>query len=107
VLNSFPDVGFCASRFENIRREIDAFSQIQTDQETLKEISSHLHLKSDTGFSDEQKLMAYREYSKLTAVTLDFLVSKYQFKYGPYVGLINQTGQTKILKLLEHNNCPL
>jgi hypothetical protein len=107
VLDSFPDVRYCQSRFENRQREIDAFSQIQADQETFKEISSHLHLKSDMGFSDDQKLLAYREYSKLTAVTLDFLVSKSQFKYAAYVGLINQAGQVKIFRMLQHNNCPL
>ncbi len=109
VLDSFPNVRYCASRFEDQdrQREVDAFSQIQADQETFKEISAHLHLKSDTGFSDDQKLLAYREYSKLTAVTLDFLVSKYQFKYAAYVGLINQAGQVKIFRMLQHNNCPL
>jgi len=107
VLDSFPDVRYCASTFDDRRREIDAFPQIQADQETFNEISSHLHLKPDTGFSDEQKLLAYREYVKLRAVTLDLLVSKYQFKYGAYVGLINQARQTKILRMLQHNNCPL
>jgi hypothetical protein len=107
VLDGLQDVHYCQSRFEDIRREIDAFPQIQADQETFKEISAHLHLKPDMGFSDDQKLLAYREYFKLTAVTLDLLISKYQFKYGAYVGLINQAGQIKIFRMLQHNNCPL
>ena len=107
VLDGLRDVRYCASRFENIGREIDAFSQIQADQETFKEISAHLHLKPDTEITDQQKLLAYQEYVKLHALTFDLLVSKYQFKYGPYVGLVNQAGQIKILKFLDHNSCPL
>jgi hypothetical protein len=107
ILDSFPDVRYCASTFDDSRREIDAFPQIQADQETFKEISAHLYLKPDTEISDQQKLLVYREYAKLQALTFDFLVSKYQFKYGPYVGLVNQAGQIKILKTLQHNSCPL
>ena len=109
VLESLRDVRFCPSRFDDDdrQREIDAFSQIQADQETFREISAHLHLKPDTELSNQQKLLVYREYAKLHALTFEFLVSKYQFKYGPYVGLVNQAGQIKILKMLQHNNCPL
>ena len=92
---------------DDSRREIDAFPQIQADQETFKEISAHLHLKPDTEISNQQKLLVYREYAKLQSLTFDLLVSKYQFKYGPYVGLVSQTGQIKTLKVLQHNSCPL
>jgi len=107
VLDSFPDVRYCASTFDDSRREIDAFSQIQADQETFKEISAHLHLKPDTEISNQQKLLVYREYAKLQSLTFDLLVSKYQFKYGPYVGLVSQAGQIEILKMLQHDSCPL
>jgi hypothetical protein len=108
VLDGLRDVRYCASRFENIGREIDAFSQIQADQETFKEISAHLHLKPDAQLSDQQKLLVYREYEKLNTLAFDFLVSKYQFMDRQYVGLINPAGQIKILKFLPHSNsCPL
>lgn len=107
VLDGLQDVHYCQSRVEDIPREIDAFPQIQADQETFKEISAHLHLKPDTEISDQQKRLVYREYDKLHTLTFDSLVSKYQFKYGPYVGLVNQTGHIKILKMLQHNSCPL
>lgn len=111
VLDGLRDVHYCGPWIRNVqedRREIDAFSQIQADQETFKEISAHLHLKPDTEISDQQKLLVYREYEKLHTLTFDFLVSKYQFMNRQYVGLINQAGQIKILKSLPHNNsCPL
>jgi len=110
VLDGLRDVRYCGPRIieaQENRREIDAFPQIQADQETFKEISAHLRLKPDTEITDQQKLLAYQEYAKLHALTFDYLVSKYQFKYGPYVGLVNQAGQIKILKFLDHNSCPL
>jgi hypothetical protein len=95
------------SAVEN-QREIDAFSQIQADQETFEEISALLHLKPGVQLSDQQKLLVFREYEKLHTLTFDLLVSKYQFMDRQYVGLINQAGQIKILKFLDHNNsCPL
>jgi hypothetical protein len=111
VLDGLRDVRYCPPRImdaQQNRREIEAFSQIQADQETFKEISAHLHLKPDTQLSDQQKLLVYREYEKLHALTFDFLVSKYQFMNRQYVGLVNQEGKIKILKFLPHNNsCPV
>jgi hypothetical protein len=102
---------YCGPRIESAvenQREIDAFSQIQADQETFKEISAHLHLKPDTQPSNQQKLLVYREYEKLHTLTFDFLVSKYQFMDRQYVGLISHAGKIKILKFLPHNkSCPL
>jgi hypothetical protein len=101
----------CGPRIENVvenQREIDAFSQIQADQETFKEISAHLHLKPGEQLSNQQKLLVYREYEKLHTLAFDFLVSKHQFMDRQYVGLINPAGQIKILKFLPHSNsCPL
>jgi hypothetical protein len=111
VLDGLQDVRYCGPRIEDAqenRREIDAFPQIQADQETFEEISAHLHLKPGVQLSDQQKLLVFREYEKLHTLTFDLLVSKYQFMNRQYVGLINQAGQIKILKFLPHNNsCPL
>jgi hypothetical protein len=110
VLDGLRDVRYCPpwimSAQQN-QREIDAFSQIQADQETFKEISAHLHLKPDAQLSDQQKLLVFREYEKLHTLTFDLLVSKYQFMNRQYVGLINPAGKIKILKVLDHNSCPL
>jgi len=111
VLDGLRDVHYCGPWIENYgerQREIDAFSQIQADQETFKEISAHLHLKPDEQLSDQQKLLVYREYEKLHTLTFDLLVSKYQFMNRQYVGLIDQAGHIKILKFLLHgDSCPL
>ena len=110
VLDSLRE-HYCGPRIESAvenQREIDAFSQIQADQETFKKISAHLHLQPDTQLSNQQKLLVYREYEKLHTLTFDLLVSKYQFMDRQYVGLINQAGQIKILKFLPHyDSCPL
>jgi len=107
ALDRFPNPNSCAPLFENLRQEIAAFPEIQNDAETFTEIKRHLKLTSVTDFSDAQKRLVYWEYHKLQSMPFDLLVSKYQFRSGPYIGIIDPMGKISLLRMLRIGGCPL
>lgn len=61
-------------------RAIEVFSDIRKVPALFQAIVQHLHLRTVTDFSDEQKLLVYREYKRLqSAVLLEPLDGKYKF----------------------------
>lgn len=86
VLAQFPDLFFCDSDFFPIARadETDLarqrFPELQANPEEFNTILSHNQLAGLTTFSDEQKLLVYREHKKLAAVHFELADNHYQFQ---------------------------
>jgi len=88
VLDEFPDFFFCDPDYYPIAREDEAvlagqrFSELQANQEEFQAILSHNNLGGTT-FTDEQKLLIYREHKKLNAIYFELTGDKYQFQIRP------------------------
>lgn len=86
VLEKFPDFFFCDPDFYPIARDDELslaqqrFSELQTDQEEFQAILKHNGLGGVTSFTDEQKLLIYRDYKKLNAIYFELVGDKYQFQ---------------------------
>lgn len=91
LLEDFPDFFFCDPDFYPVARQDELtlanqrFPELQADQEEFQTILEHTGLSGVDTFSDEQKLLIYREYKKLNAITFQLVEDRYQFKI--------QTGQ--------------
>ncbi|HLO16729.1 MAG TPA: Hint domain-containing protein [Anaerolineales bacterium] len=86
VLDQFPDFFFCDPDFYPIARDDEMplaqqrFPELQANQEEFQAILNHNDLAGVTNFTDEQKLLIYREYKKLNAIYFQLVGDKYQFQ---------------------------
>jgi Hint domain-containing protein len=86
VLDQFPDFFFCDPDFYPIAHDDETilaqqrFPELQADQEEFQAILSHNGLSGSTTFTDEQKLLIYREHKKLNAIYFELVNDKYQFQ---------------------------
>ncbi len=86
VLDQFPDFFFCDPDFYPIARDDEMslaqgrFSELQVNQEEFQAILNHNGLSGSTTFTDDQKLLIYREHKKLNAVYFQLVGDKYQFQ---------------------------
>jgi hypothetical protein len=86
VLEEFPDLFFCDPDFYPVARAdeldlaIERFPELQANQEEFNAILKRNSLTNITEFSDEQKLLIYREHKKLAAIHFDLSGDKYQFQ---------------------------
>jgi hypothetical protein len=86
VLAQFPDFFFCDPDYYPLARgdEIDLarqrFPEIQANTEAYNAILAHNHLTGVSIFSDEQKLLIYRDYKKLNAIHFELTKDGYQFQ---------------------------
>ena len=86
VLDRFPDFFFCDPDFYPIAREEEPalvqqrFPELQANQEEFQAILNHNGLAGSTTFTDEQKLLIYREHKKLNAIHFELVGDKYQFQ---------------------------
>jgi hypothetical protein len=86
VLEAFPDFFFCDPDFYPIARAeesdlaIQRFPELQADPETFQAIVAHNGLSGVTTFTDEQKLLIYRESKKLNAIYFELAGDKYRFQ---------------------------
>jgi hypothetical protein len=86
VLEQFPDFFFCDPDFYPVARMDEPelarqrFPELQENQEEFQAILSHLDLNGAVGFSDEQKLLVYREHKKLAALLLEPVGDQYRFQ---------------------------
>jgi hypothetical protein len=91
VLERFPDFFFCDPDFYPIAREDEMvlaqqrFPDLQTHPEEFQAILNQNGLSGRTTFTDEQKLLIYREHKKLNAIFFQVAGDRYQFQI--------QTGQ--------------
>jgi hypothetical protein len=86
LLERFPDFFFCDPDFYPIARAeetdlvIQRFPEIQANPEEFQAILSHNGFSESTTFTDEQKLLIYREHKKLNAISFELVGDKYQFQ---------------------------
>lgn len=86
VLDEFPDFFFCDPDLYPIARQDEAvlaqerFPELQANQQEFRAILSHNGLSGLTTFTDEQKLLLYREHKKLSAIYFDVVGDQYQFQ---------------------------
>jgi hypothetical protein len=91
ILEQYPDFFFCDPDFYPIAREDEMvlarqrFPELQANQEEFQAILNHTGLQGTTTFTDEQKLLIYREHKKLNAVFFEVAGDRYRFQI--------QTGQ--------------
>lgn len=86
LLEQYPDFFFCDPDYYPIARANEGdlarqrFPEIQANAEEFQSILSHTGLNGLTVFTDEQKLLIYREYKKLAAIHFELAGSQYQFQ---------------------------
>ena len=111
LLDVYPDFFFCDPDYYPIAREDEnvlaqeRFPEIQANTEQFNAILTHNGLSGLTSFSDEQKLLIYRDHKKLAAIQFELVGQKYQFQLqtgiegqqGYYVtGTIDGSGKIKV-----------
>lgn len=123
VLEQFPDFFFCDPDFYPIARDdelslaIQRFAEIQADPELFQAIVAHNGLSATTNFTDEQKLLIYKDYKKLNAIFFQVAGDKYQFQIQTgsesqqgtaITATIDSQGEINILqKQQSFPNCPI
>jgi hypothetical protein len=86
VLDKFPDFFFCDPDFYPIARDdeltlaLQRFPELQANAEEFQTILKHTGLGGLTTFSDDQKLLIYRDYKKLNAIYFELVGDKFQFQ---------------------------
>lgn len=86
ILDQFTDFFFCDPDFYPIAREDEMalaqqrFPELQANQEEFQAILSHNNLSGTASFTDEQKLLIYREHKKLNAVFFEVVGDTYRFQ---------------------------
>ena len=86
VLDQFPDFFFCDPDFYPIAREDEMtlaqqrFPELQANQEEFQAILSHNNLSDTASFTDEQKLLIYRDHKKLNAIFFEVIGDTYRFQ---------------------------
>jgi hypothetical protein len=86
VLDQFPDFFFCDPDYYPIAFEDEMvlarerFPELQANQEEFQVILNRNGLSGITTFTDEQKLLIYREHKKLNAIYFELVGDKYKFQ---------------------------
>ena len=123
ILDQFPDFFFCDPDFYPIAVAEEAdlarqrFPELQANQEEFQAILSHNGLSGSTTFTDDQKLLIYREHKKLSAIYFQLVGDKYQFQIqtgsegqqgSVITGTIDGNGSIKIEKQEQgFPSCPI
>jgi hypothetical protein len=86
VLAEFPDFFFCdpdyypVARDDELVRARQRFAELQANSDEFDAILAHNNLVGDSSFSDEEKLLIYREHKKLAAIQFELIDDSYQFQ---------------------------
>lgn len=86
VLDEFPDFFFCDPDYYPIARDNELtlaqqrFPELQANQEEFQAILSRNGLSGVTTFTDDQKLLIYREHKKLSAIYFQLVGDTYEFQ---------------------------
>ena len=86
ILAQFPDFFFCDPDFYPVAREdettlaLQRFPELQSNQEEFQAILRQNGLTGVTSFTDDQKLLIYREHKKLNAVYFELVGDNFQFQ---------------------------
>jgi hypothetical protein len=113
ILDEFPDFFFCDRDFFPVARDDEMtqaqqrFPELQANQEEFEAILNRNGLSGTTTFTDEQKLLIYREHKKLAAIHFELVGERYEFQIqtgmegqqGSFVmGAIDGSGSIEILQ---------
>jgi hypothetical protein len=111
VLAQFPNVFFCDPDYYPVARDDETdlarqrFPELQANTEEFQAILNHTGLGSQSTFTDEQKLLIYREHKQLAAVQFELAGDQYEFQLqveeNPgegfiITGLINSVGSITV-----------
>jgi len=97
VLSQFPNFFFCDPDFYPVAREdeltlaLQRFPELQANQEEFQTILNQNGLVGVTSFTDDQKLLIYREHKKLNAIYFELVAE--QFKFQIQTGSEGQQGE--------------
>ena len=86
LLDQFPDFFFCDPDYYPIAVGDEAdlarqrFPELQDNQEEFQVILNHNELGRLSSYTDEQKLLIYREHKKLAAINFELVKNKYKFQ---------------------------
>jgi len=86
VLDEYPKLFFCDPDYYPVARADEAalavqrFPEMQANAEEFAAILEHNAMAGITAFTDEQKLLIYREHKKLAAIQFEIAGNKYQFQ---------------------------
>jgi len=86
LLDQFPDFFFCDPDYYPIAVADEAdlarqhFPELQDNQEEFQVILDRNGLSRLSSFTDEQKLLIYREHKKLLAINFELVKNKYKFQ---------------------------
>jgi hypothetical protein len=113
VLDEFPDFFFCDPDFYPVARENEMvlaqqrFPELQADQNEFQVILDNIGLSGTASFTDDQKLLVYREHKKLNAIHFEKAGDKYKFQIQTgsegqqgiiFTGTIDANGSIDILQ---------
>jgi Hint domain len=86
ILEEYPDFFYCdpdyypVARADELDLAVQRFPELQADSEEFNAILAHNNLAGKSTFSDEEKLLIYREHKKLAAIRFDLVGDAYQFQ---------------------------
>ena len=86
LLDEYPDFFYCDPDYYPVARDDEdvvareRFPELQANPEEFQAILAHNGLSGLSAFSDEQKLLIYREHKKLAAVQFELAGDGYQFQ---------------------------
>jgi hypothetical protein len=86
LLEQYPDMFYCdpdlfpVARGDEQELALAWFPLIQANQEEFQAILANISLASASSFTDEQKLLIYREHKKLAAISFQLADDEYQFQ---------------------------
>lgn len=86
LLAEFPDIFFCDRDFypvpvgDELELALQRFPELQANTEEFEAILAHNNLAGLEAFSDEQKLLIYREHKKLDAIQFEPAAIGYRFQ---------------------------
>jgi hypothetical protein len=86
VLDQFPDFFFCdpdlypVAHDDELSLALQKFSELEANQEEFQAILVHNGWKGFATFTDDQKLLIYREHKKLNAIYFELTGDQYQFQ---------------------------
>ncbi|MEW5828866.1 MAG: Hint domain-containing protein [Chloroflexota bacterium] len=86
LLERYPDFFYCdpdyypVGRGDEAQLALERFPEIQADAEEFQAILSHNGLEGQTAFTDDQKLLIYREHKKLAAIPFELDGERYRFQ---------------------------
>lgn len=86
LLDQYPDFFFCdpdsypIARLDELDLARQRFPQLQANAEEFQAILKHNALSGLTSFTDDEKLLIYRDHKKLAAILFELAGNGYQFQ---------------------------